>query len=259
MIKFENHIIFDDIESWPSAMLDLIRENEDSLKGFLEEEHRIGKLAREDVELRYNRPENIYREKWDEIISEIETLLKQHSIIGIHCSKLLDWEIKDIENNGLKPLDRDFANRRIEKAVKEGALSKVLSDKLIDKKEFSESNRKGYVWVFHCLETLTFESGLNRLLGLWGGESLYAYIKDNQELKTIGTPCIVFTSIKISELDIYPELSKRMTAFYFDDNYFPHDTDSIIKTDLNVLKVVKRDEKIFEELTGIENWDNERY
>ncbi|HMS66838.1 MAG TPA: hypothetical protein PKD18_01820 [Saprospiraceae bacterium] len=259
MIKFENHIIFDSIESWPNAMKNLIRKNEDSLKGFFKEEHRIDKLARENVELRFFRPKNIYLEKWDLIISEIETILKQHSIIGIHCSKLFDWEIKDIESNGLKPLDRDFANKRIEKAVKKGALSKDLGKKLIDKKEFSEPNRKGYVWVFHCLETLTDESGLNRLLGLWGGESLYANIKDNEELKTIGTPCIVFTSIKIRELDIYPDLSKRMTAFYFDDNYFPHDADSIIKTDLNVLRVVKHDEKIFEELTGIENWDNEGY
>jgi hypothetical protein len=259
MINFKNHIIFDVIESWPSEMLDLIRENENSLKGFFEEEHRIDKLAREDVALRYNRPENIYREKWDAIINEIETVLKQHSIIGIHCTKLLDWEIEDVEKNGLKPLDRTFANQRIERALKEGALSKALSDKLIDKKELNETNREGYVWVFHCLETLTFESGLNRLLGLWGGESLYAYVKDNQELKNIGTPCITFTSIKISELDIYPELSKRMTAFYFNDNYFPHDTDTIIKTDLNVLKVVRRNEKLFEDLTGIENWDNERY
>ncbi len=259
MISFKNHIIFDDIKSWPIEMHDLIKYNASSLKGFFEEEHRIDKMARENIELRYNRPVNIYRDKWEEIINEIETVLKQHSIIGIHCTKLLDWEIKDIENNGLKPLDRTFANKRIEKAVKEGVLSKVLGNKLIDKKELSESNRKGYVWVFHCLETLTFESGLNRLFGLWGGESLYAYIKDNQELKTIGTPCIIFTSIKISELEIYPELSKRMTAFYFGDNYFPHDTDSIIKTDLNVIKVVRRNEKLFEDLTGIENWDNDRF
>lgn len=259
MINFENHIIFDNIDSWPKEMLDLIRENEKSLKGFFEEEHRIERLAREDVALRYNRPENIYREKWDLIINEIETVLKQHSIIGIHCTKLLDWEIEDVEKKGLRPLSRTFANQRIEKAFRKGVLSEKLRDELIDKKELNEDNRKGYVWAFHCLETLNCESGLNRLLGLWGGESLYAYVKDNQELKHIGTPCIIFTSIKISELDIYPELSKRMTAFYFNDNYFPHDTDSIVEKDLNVLRIVRRNEKLFEDLTGIESWDDEIY
>lgn len=259
MISFKNHIIFDDIESWPSEMLNLIQNNESFLKGFFKEEHRIDKLAREDVMLRYNRPENIYREKWDFIINEIEDVLKQHSIIGIHCTKLLDWEIEDIEEYGLKPLDRTFANQRIEKAFVEGLLSKELRDELIDKKELNEDFRKGYVWFFHCLETLNDESGLNRLLGLWGGESLYAYVKDNQELKHIGTPCIAFTSIKIRELEIDPELSKRMTAFYFDDNYFPHDADSNSETDLIVLRIIRRNEKLFEELTGIESWDDERY
>jgi hypothetical protein len=159
----------------------------------------------------------------------------------------------------LKPLDRDFAKQRVEKAFTEGFLSRELRDELIDKKELNANNRKGYIFVFHCLETLKFEGGLNRLFGLWGGESLYAYVKDNQELKNIGTPCIIFTSIKINELDIYPELSKRMTAFYFNDNYFPHDTDSIIKKDLNVLRIVRRNEGLFEDLTGIGSWDDERY
>ena len=259
MIINASHIIFDKIESWPKEMLDLIKDNEISLKGFLEEEHRIEKLARKDMSVRYNIPQNIYREKWNIIINEIENILRQHSIIGIHCTKLLDWEINDIELNGLKPLNRKFANQRIEKAFNKRLISKELRDELVDKEEFDADNRKGYIFVFHCLQTLNSESGLNRLLGLWGGESLYAYVKDNQELKHIGTPCIVFASIKINELDIYPGLSKRMTAFYYNNNLFPHDTDSIIKTDLNVLRIIRRDEKVFEDLTHIQRWDDERY
>ncbi len=259
MINFKNHIIFDDTKSWQNAIIDLIKENESSLKGFFDEEHRINKLQRENVQLRFIRPENIYREKWETIIFEIQSILKHHKIIGIHCTKLLEWEIKDIEVNGLKPLDKTFANKRVERAFKEGVLSKELSEKLIDKKVLSGNNRKGYVWVFHCLKGLTCENGLNRLLGLWGGESLYSNLTDNQELKKIGTSCIVFTSIKISKLKIDPELSKRMTAFYFNDNYFQHDTDSFIKTNLDVLKVVRRNEKLFENLTRIEKWDNESY
>ncbi len=156
-------------------------------------------------------------------------------------------------------MDKVFANKRISKAFKAGLISEELRNELTDKEELSEDNRKGYIRNFHCLDTLTDESGLNKLLGLWGGESLYAYIKDNQELKSIGTPCIVFTSIEINGFDIYPELSKRMTSFYFKDNYFPHDTDSIIKTNLKVLRIVRRNEEIFNKLTGIDHWDNENY
>jgi len=44
MICFRNHIIFDDIEFWPSEMLGLIRENKKLFKGFLEDKHRIDEL-----------------------------------------------------------------------------------------------------------------------------------------------------------------------------------------------------------------------
>jgi len=257
MISFNNHIIFDNIDTWPTDVIELLRNNENSITGFFEEEHRIDKLAVEDVSLRWNRPYNIHKEKWDIVIQKIEAVLKNHSIVGIHCTKLLDYEIKDIEKNGLKPLNKKFANQRIEKAFNKGLISLELRDKIINKKEFDAENRKGKIFVFHCLSTLKDELGLNRLFGYWGGESLYAFIENPQELKQLGIPCIVFTSIKISKFDIYPELSKRLTAFYFDDNFFPYDTDSIIKSNLNVLRIIKKDEKIFKDLTEIQNWDRE--
>ncbi|ALU75137.1 hypothetical protein AUW17_07620 [Tenacibaculum dicentrarchi] len=259
MINFKNHIIFDNIESWPNEIINIIKNNEKLLKDFLEKKIHIDKLAIEDVMLRYNRPENIYRKEWDIIINKIDDILEQYSIIGIHCTKLLDWEIEDIKQNGLKPLSKTCTKNRIEKAFKQNFLSIKLKDKLINKKEVNDDNRKGKVYVFHCLKNLKDERGLNRLFGLWGGESLYFYIKDNQELKKIGTPCIAFTSIKINELNFNPKLSKRMISIYFNDNYFDHDTDSVIKTDLKVLRIVKRNEKLFEKLTGIENWDNKIY
>ncbi len=46
-----------------------------------------------------------------------------------------------------------------------------------------------------------------------------------------------------------------MLAFYLDDNYYPHDTDSIIEKELSVRRIIKRDEKLFEELTEIQEWD----
>lgn len=257
MISFNNHMILDKIDSWPEEVLGLIKTNESSLKGFFEEEHRIDKLSREDMSVRYNRPQNIYQEKWVKTINTIEEILKDYSIVGIHSTKLLDAEIRDIEQNGLRPLSKEFANQRVESIYKNGLISEELRNELINKEELVADNRKGKIFVFHCMSTLKDEWGLNRLFGYWGGEALFAYIKNSKELRKIGTPCIVFTSIKIKELDIYPELSKRMLAFYFDDNYFPHDTDSIIEKKLSVLRIIKRDEKIFEDLTNISDWDDE--
>jgi hypothetical protein len=257
MISFPNHIIFDRKDTWPQEVLDLLDSNKVSIQGFFREEHRIDALARKDMHIRYNRPQNIFKETFDNTIAIIEEALKKYSIVGIHCTKLLDEEINNIKQNGLNPLNKTFANQRIEYVYNQDLISETLRNELINKKELDANNRRGMIWVFHCLSTLKFESGLNRLFGYWGGESLYAYAKHRNELRAIGNSCIVFTTIEIKELDIYPELSKRMTSFYFDDNYFPHDTDSIIRSNLKVLKIIKRNEKIFEKLTNIQDWDDE--
>ncbi len=257
MIDFNNHLILDKIDSWPEEILELIKTNENSLKGFFEEEHRIDKLATEDLSIRHNRPQNIHQNKWIISLNKIERILQDYSIVGIHATKLLEDEINDIRINGLKPLSKEFANQRIEKAFDTGLISGNLKNELINKNEFDANNRKGKIFVFHCLSTLKNEWGLSKLFGLWGGEAIYTYLKNSKELKKIGIPCIVLTSIKIKELDIYPELSKRMVAYYFDDNYYPHDTDTIIEKDLSVLRIIKRDEKIFEDLTQINNWNEQ--
>lgn len=257
MISFNSHIILDKIDSWPDEIVRQIKSNESSLKGFLVEEHRIDKLAREDMSVRYNRPQNIHKDKWTDTIDKIEEILKDYSIVGIHSTKLLETEINDIQQNGLKPLSKEFANQRVEMIYEKGLISTELKNELINKEELVATNRKGKIFVFHCLSTLKDEWGLNKLFGFWGGEALYAYAKNSTELKKIGIPCIVFTSIKIKELDIYPELSKRMLAYYFNDNLYPHDTDSIIEKELKVLRIIKRDEKLFEDLTQIQDWEDE--
>ncbi|WP_159523875.1 hypothetical protein [Sunxiuqinia indica] len=257
MISFLNHIIFDRKESWPKEILKLLDSNNKSIQGYFNEEHRINKLARKDMHIRYNRPRNEYKEIFDSTIETIEEILQKSKIVGIHCTKLLDEEIIEIEKEGLKPLNKKFANNRTERAYQKGLISEELKNELIDKEELNEDSRMGKVWVFHCLSTLKDEWGLNKLLGYWGGESLYAYAKNRNELKKIGKPCIVFTSINISELDIYPELSKRMTAFYFDDNLFPDDTDSMLEKTVDVLRIINKEEKIFNDLTNIEEWNDE--
>lgn len=257
MIKIDNHIILDQIDSWPDEILTLIENSEQSLKNYLREEKRIDKLGRTDLKIRYNRPQNIYTQKWDKVNYDIETYLQKHSIIGIHCTKLMEYEIKNILKNGLKPLSKELANKRIKTLYKKGLISTELKNKIYDKAEFSDENRNGKIFTFHCLSTLKDEWGLNKLLGLWGGESIYSYLNTSEELKKIGTSCIVITSIKISELDIYPQLSKRMLCIYFDDNYCPHDTDSIFENKLKVLKVITREDKLFNNLTNIEKWREE--
>src|SRR5690606_4814435 len=181
MISFDNHIILDNFDSWPKEVLELVKANESSLKGFFEEEHRINRLARKDMSIRYNKPQNIHQDKWRNTINKIEEILEDYSIVGIHSTKLLDNEIKDILLNGLRPLSKEFAIQRVESVYRKGLISEELREELINKKELVADNRKGKVFVFHCLSTLKDEWGLNKLFGYWGGEALYAYAKNLKE------------------------------------------------------------------------------
>ncbi len=258
MIKFENHIILDQTSSWPEKVLQLIEEHKSSLIYYLQEEKRIEILRHTDLKIRYNRPQNPFVDTWIEVIDTIDEILQEYKIVGFHCTKLMDYEIGDVIKNGLIPLDKDFANSRINILFDKGLISKELKNRIIDKAELSEKIRAGKIFVFHCLSTLKDEWGLNKLFGLWGGESIYQYLKNSTELSQIGIPCIVVASIKIIELDIYPSLSKRMLCIYFDDNLHPHDNDSIIEKKLDVLEVIQRDNKLFNKLTNIESWIEEK-
>ena len=257
MIEINNHIILDQKKTWPEVVLDLINNSKKDLENYLIEESQIDKLGRTDLNVRYNRPHNPYFEKWDEITDKIERILKKYNLVGIHCTKLMDYEIDDILVNGLRPLNKDFANKRIKILYENGLISNELKNKIYDKEELSAENRSGKVFTFHSLSTLKDEWGLNRLFGYWGGESIYSYVKQAQELKDIGTSCIVIVSIQIKNFDIYPELSKRMLSIYFDSNYCPHDNDSIFEEKLDVLQIIKREDELFNRLTNIEAWSDE--
>jgi len=252
-MKFKNHIILDQIDTWPEEFLEVVEKRKKDLKGFLEERSRIDKLAREDISLRYNRPKNAYSETWSKSIAILDTILKKYEIIGFHCTRLTEEEILNVLENGLQPLKKDFAVSRIEKVFNNSLISKELRDEIIEKEELTADNRTGMVYVFHCTSTLREESGLNKLFGFWGGEAIYMYLKNSRELKTIGKSCIVLASINIQDLSIFFELSERMIKFYFDNSYDP-DTDTSLKSNVKVIKVIKREEPIFEDLTGIQNW-----
>jgi len=254
MLQIGNHIILDQLSSWPKNILQLIEKQEYSLRCYLQEEKRIDNLCRTDLKIRYNRPQNPFGEIWIEVVDTIEAVLQDFKIVGFHCTRLMDYEIKNVIENGLIPLDINFANNRINTLFDNGLISEELRNQIIDKAELSEDIRAGKIFTFHCLSTLKEECSFNKLFGLWGGESIYQYLKDSKELSQIGIPCIVLASIKIAELDIYPILSRRMLCIYFHDNYHPHDNVSVFEKKLNVLKVIQRDNKLFNKLTNIESW-----
>ncbi len=253
MIEIKDHIIFDHVDSWPKPIVDLIKGNENSLKDFLIEENK--RIHEPNFLIRIKYPLNPNQGIWNNITSEIESILYKEKLVGIHCTKLMDYEIEDLYQSGLIPLDKSHAIKRVNKLFENGLISKKLKNKIINKSELEESRRTGKVFTFYNISTLKFEGGLRKFFTYWGGESIYQYLEDPSELRKIGIPCIVLISMNIKDIPKNINLGERFLCIYFDDSYCPFGMEFSYNKKLNVLRVIQRDNKHFNDLTNIESWD----
>ena len=252
---FKDHIVLDYIPSWPKELPSLIEHSKEKLKSFLNEERRRDIRREDNYRYRVHLAENEFRGGWNSILAKTEIILSNKKIIGFHCTRLMDSEIDEVIDIGLVPLNSDFSNQRIIKLYNNGVIRRELMEKLINKEEFKDENREGNICFFHCLSTLQNEGGLNRFFKSWGGEAIYLGFEQNTILQKIGIPCIVVGSLDISDLSVYPSLSKRIVCFYLNDSYYPTDFDSFIRKNVKVIEIIKRGDSRFSSLTHIDNWD----
>ena len=254
MLKYTNHIIVDDVSSWPSSVLTLIDQSKVELEKYLPEANRLRKLHQRDLSKRFKNPIIPYREAWYNTIIQIEDILENEKIIALHCTKLLDYEIKQIHVNGLVPLSPGFATTKIKTAFKKGFISSKLKNQLINKPELSEDERINKIFVFFCLSTLKDKMGLYKLFNYWGGEAIYSYMNDKSELKAIGKPCIIICSVNISDLEIIPSLGEHMLHVQFNTDRYPEPESSFNNT-IEVLDIIEKDDEIFNSLTNFDKWE----
>ena len=248
-LKIDEHFILDRTETWPIEFTSLLKENSELIKNYFFEEKRIDELKFPKNEL------NGYKFNFQKLVHQLEQILLVHKLIGIHCTRLLDEEIENLKEEGLKPLTQELAISKINTAYSKGIITNHLKNELLNKEEYQLECRTDMAYFFHCLSTLKQESDLNKLFGYWGGEAIYMYNKDSTELKKIGTPCIVLLSINVSELNpVYP-LSERMIEGHFENNLDSQDSDSIMNKPVKVLDIIKYPNDLFEELTNYSKWE----
>ncbi len=264
-LKFGSNIIFDEFDTWPLVVLNKIKEHEKTLLSYYQEFKRIDKLAENNVQFRISRPHNIYEESWKSIIKEINQNLKDFRLIGFHCTRLVDEEIEDIKQNGLRPLDEEFTATRILRLTLKKQLSKKTSEKLLKNNISNDKGRNGNFCFFHCLSTFQDEWGLYRLFRSWGGEGIFigheieSDFETGTELSNIGTPCIVISSLDLDDVGVYPSLGEKMVETWIkkttlDSEEYCTEFDSIIKNGGAVLKIIKFEDSLFEELTHYNQW-----
>jgi hypothetical protein len=137
-----------------------------------------------------------------------------------------------------------------------GLISLDLKNKLLNKEEFiEESNRKGNVHLTHHTEALRQEGGFYNLFQLWGGEAMFTDFEDNKCLKKIGTPCIIIADVEYQDLNVL-YISQRLISYYVGySHFYNYKFDSEIPHKVEVVAIIEKDNKLFNQLTNCNNWD----
>lgn len=253
----KDSFILDGISTWPIEIKSTIISNESILRKYLTKESAIDKQAREDVNLRIDRPSNKYKDNWLSLLKIIEEKLRFKKIVAFHCTRITEYEREDILKNWLMPLCPDFSIQRLKRIFEEGIISEKTYKIILDQNESNAYNRKGNVCFFHCLSNFKDELWIYRLLKSRGGEALYCNHEYNKEvideLNKISKPCIVVACLEYSELNSSACIPEKMIKLMIDEGRtekINHCFDSFIKHIVKVDNIITIDNDHFEKLTN---------
>lgn len=270
-----HHIDIEDTTTWPDRFLEIMSENKSLFIAFQAEDLRIDKLARKEVTLRMgrNRPVNAYADEYADAVSALAEILREHNIVGYHCTRLAEYEIASIRRDGMRILTAELIHQRLQSALDAGLLSEDRHRYLQDSEILKESlnnkygERTNYIWFCPNLSTLKEGAAVSRFFGSWGGEAVYNGHEEDENigphLKAVGIPCIVKCSMPIVDVeDDLEGMAKRFIAQFIskDVDFSPDpsaDFDMSIQRDLSateVLEIIKFNDPRFEAMTDHANW-----
>ncbi len=247
-----NYIVFDLIESWPDAFLNILKKNQELVKLYFDEEYRVDLLGREDIQIRLFSPPNQYIEPFIEINEMISNILFDQFFIGFHATRLTENEILNVSKIGLQPLTPLLVKEKLEILQQNNYINSKDAELILNNNSSSKSNRINLVWMFHCLSTLKENNGTDNLFKYWGGESIYRHFKNDTknafDLTSIGSPCIIICKVSGKEMINYTNISERMIKYWYNlHNSIKEncDFDHHVNHKVKVIKVISEEDSLF--------------
>ena len=249
-----NLIILEDEETWPVQVIDHCTNHHDFYLKW--EQGNINEAS---------------CHKYDNLIDDLDDILRvvrtDYILPGYHCTRLTDYEIQFILDNGMQLPNKDILNERINFIEKVGLINSQISEKLKSNNQADDENRAGKLWFCFFPPYYAEQWGIERFFISWGGEALYnSHERDavsGHVLKTIGTPCIVEAYVPIKILNISFWLSKLIRRFLINRGLETseniHIEDYIVEPipSQNINRIIKFPESDFLRLTGCDAWNFE--
>lgn len=196
-------VILDCFESIPHDLVSIFRKfevqyKELNLNGkrYWYEDSRLNRMCSEGI-------------LFEEITTKLEEMNTE--FMFFHVSKLLDFEISDIKNNGFKPTTREMITNKVTNAFNRGYFEQneyeLLLSKITPETQNPRSLFYNYTKITFLLEDSKNSMNIN---SHWGGESTSWHIDkhskiDNEvklysKLENLGSTCVVINKISYKDL-----------------------------------------------------------
>ncbi|GAA4980385.1 hypothetical protein [Kitasatospora paranensis] len=180
----------DDSRTWPPALADL-----------------VGRLA-DDVDLAEADRDEYVDLDLDAYEDDVLALLDGHLVRALHCTRLLDYEADAIRAEGLRLLDEDLVNDRLDQARERGLFTDAEHTLLRSGHRLAPGRRvmgsSGEVCLTLSAEATAHHThGARPLLTNWGGEVVYSPHCDTDpglaaKLRSLGRPALVTAHLDLA-------------------------------------------------------------
>ena len=190
-----------DVETFDEDLLSKLREAADLITGYIETDRKHF-LEREKSQHRFPHATNRYAGDYHAFVENLIPIMGSRSIRAWHYTRLTDYELKEFLQTGPILSDLNGIRKRLESQVDAGAVMPDAARRLLEDSPFQVQGdiRSNRFWA--ASHPISFDnSGVELLLGHWGGEGVYFWQKDEglvSLLQSIGTSRILEIEIPLS-------------------------------------------------------------
>lgn len=199
------------------------------------------------------------------ILAECHDLVFGCRIVGYHCTRLTDDEAVAIQGNGLRTLTPELIEARIRRALDQGLIERGVADIILAKNDGRDRNRAGMAWFVFRTRDLADEGGVGPLFSSWGGEAVYGGYEDDAAvgptLARIGRPCIVEAALPAAGIETHCDVGERVMRIYLERRRIRtghgDGMQGYVREDVPgdaILRVIRRDDLRFKQLTKLDTW-----
>lgn len=188
-------------------------------------------------------PKNLRQAVDKRNLDDIHDILSNISLLGYHCSRLCEDEIKRICEHGFKKPSVQFFEHRIQYRVEHGDLTPEDAEILLRDNEVHQRYQSNTP-QFSATISAFRQGGSTRLFSYWGGEALYVCHETasvGATLSRIGQPVVVVVCIPIKEIN-YPD---SIAENFLDKRGFDISVADNIDAQ-NIMRIIRQGDSDFE-------------